>query len=421
MNEAFINYLWHNSLLRAPLVTTQGQPIYVINPGELNADAGPDFANARIKIGEEIWAGNVEIHVRASDWYKHNHADTEDYKTIILHVVHDCDVPDNALGQFPTMEIKNCYDPQLYFKYEAFMYAKTWVPCAASFSISSDIARLSMAEKCIYERIDRKASEIEKLMVFTVNNQEETFYMLLARCFGLKVNSQAFEMLARSIPLTILLKHRDQLNQLEALLFGQSGLLADDARDEYEYELKREYLFLRKKYNLVPIPSHVWKFMRLMPASFPTIRIAQFANLLHGSSHVLARVLACDTAEAIIEVLQCIASPYWDTHYQFGIPSQRSVKKPSNDFYNLLIINAIVPYLFLQGKVFDNHEHKEKAIGLLEQIAPENNALTRGWSSLGLEFKDAFNSQAFNELKTKYCNQKRCLECRIGHNILGKD
>jgi hypothetical protein len=421
MNEAFISYLWYNRLLKPPLLTIEGQAIQIISPGEPNSDAGPDFANARLKIGDELWAGNVEIHVRESDWYKHNHADVEDYKTIILHVVHDCDVLDTALGPFPTLKIKDCYDPQLYFKYEAFMYAKTWIPCAASFAMSSSIARLSMAEKCIYERIHRKASEIEKLVSFTINNQEESFYILLARCFGLKINSQAFEMLARSLPLKILLKHRNQLNQLEALLFGQSGLLANDPRDEYEYELKREYSFLRKKYNLVPIPSHLWKFMRLMPASFPTIRIAQFASLLHSTSHLLAKVLACDTAETIVEALRCVASPYWDTHYHFGVLAKEHVKKPSDDFYNLLIINAIVPYLFLQGNVFDNHELKEKAIRLLEHIAAENNAITRAWKDLGLELKDAFNSQAFNELKTKYCNQKRCLECRIGHNILGKD
>lgn len=421
MNEAFISYLWYNKLLKNHLVTTEGQLIQIISPGEPNSDAGPDFSNARLKIGEELWAGNIEIHVRASDWYKHKHSNDEDYKTIILHVVHDYDLAKNALGHFPTIEIRGCYDPQLYFKYEAFMYAKTWIPCAASFSMSSNIARLSMAEKCIYERIDRKASEIEKLVSFTINNQEESFYILLARCFGLKVNSQAFEMLARSLPLKILLKHNDQLSQLEALLFGQSGLLSNDARDEYEYELKREYSFLRKKYNLVPIQSHLWKFMRLMPASFPTLRISQFANLLHNTSNLLARILSCDSVDALAEALKCVASPYWDTHYQFGIQAKKQVKKPGKDFYNILIINAVIPYLFLRAKVFDYQELKEKAIGLLEQIAPENNSILRGWQDLGVEMRDAFNSQAYNELKTKYCNQKRCLECRIGHNILGRE
>jgi hypothetical protein len=420
MNESFISYLWYNRLFTAPLYTTDGQSISVINPGEPNTDAGPDFANARIKIGDEVWAGNVEIHVHESDWLKHNHANNQEYRTIILHVVHECDQLDNQLGPFPTVSVKDCYDPQLYFKYEAFMYAKTWIPCASSLSTSSDISRLSMAEKCIYERIDRKATEIEQIVSFTINNQEESFYILMARCFGLKVNSQAFEMLARVLPLKIILKHRDQLNQVEALLFGQSGLLADDPRDEYEFELKRTYSFLRKKYDLVPIPAHLWKFMRLMPPSFPTIRISQFAGLMHNNSHLLTKVLDCSNAQEIRAALNCSASAYWETHYQFGVQSKKSVKTPSDDFYNLLIINAVVPYLYLQGKVFDRQELKEKAIGFLYDLPAENNSITRAWNGLGIELKDAFNSQAFNEIKSKYCNQKRCLECRIGHNILGK-
>jgi hypothetical protein len=421
MNEQFISYLWRNKLLYFPLTTDQGEEVQIVTVGEHNPDAGPDFSNARIKIGNELWAGNVEIHVKASDWLRHNHIDNENYNRIILHVVYENDLKENPLpGYFPTLEIKDCFDPSLYFRYESFMYSTSWIPCATSFPRANPISVSSMAERCIIERIERKSAEIEQIIAFKLNNWEESFYIVLARSFGLKVNVQPFEMLARSLPLTLLTRHHDHLYQLEALLFGQSGLLAREPRDEYEYDLIKEYHFLQKKYGLVPLSGHIWKFMRLRPPSFPTIRIAQFADLIHHSVRLFSKIMECEHVDDIRQLLHCQASGYWDRRYQFGTVSGNTPKIPGEDFYNLLIINTVIPFLFLMGKARDNNSLKEKSIGFLEMVKPERNAITRNWERLDVQINDAFSSQAYIELKTKYCDLKRCLDCRIGHSILGR-
>ncbi len=421
MNEQFISYLWRNKLLSFPLATDQGEEVQIVTVGEHNPDAGPDFSNARIKIGNELWAGNIEIHVKASDWLRHNHLDNENYNRIILHVVYENDLKENPLpGYFPTLEIKDCFDPSLYFRYESFMYSTSWIPCASSFPRANPISVSSMAERCIIERIERKSTEIEQIIAFKLNNWEESFYIVLARSFGLKVNVQPFEMLARSLPLTLLTRHHDHLYQLEALLFGQSGLLAKEPRDEYEYDLKKEYHFLQKKYGLVPLSGHIWKFMRLRPPSFPTIRIAQFADLIHHSVRLFSKIMECEHVDDIRQLLHCQASGYWDRRYQFGTVSGNTPKIPGEDFYNLLIINTVIPFLFLMGKARDNNSLKEKSLGFLEMVNAESNAITRNWEKLDVQINDAFSSQAFIELKTRYCDLKRCLDCRIGHSILGR-
>lgn len=421
MQENFLHYLWRLGRFdQKNLQTTQGESISIIQIGEHNTDAGPDFTNARIQIGDTIWAGNVEIHVNASEWIKHKHDSDKAYNNVILHVVLEEDQPIfRASGErIPALELRKRIPKGVLAVYQKLIHNEHWIPCQHHFYEVDKFTRNMCLDRMMVERLDRKTVAIQKALELNMNSWEDTFYQRLACNFGVKVNSDPFELLAKSIPLNILSKYKNSLLQIEALLFGQSGLLEDSFEEAYPQKLQKEYLFLQQKHQLVPIRKETWKFLRLRPANFPTIRIAQFAQLIFQSAHLFSKMLVAKNVKELENMFELKLSNYWQTHYVFGKESTKRNKSLGINTIHLLIINTICPFLFLYGKMKDEDAYKEKALQLLEELAPEKNSITKKWQELGVSIENAYQSQALIELKNEYCAKKKCLECGIGNKIL---
>jgi Protein of unknown function (DUF2851) len=418
MSEDFLQHIWKFKLFNhQKLQTVAGEDLSIIKCGEHNSDAGPDFFNAKIKIGETIWAGNVEIHLRSSDWQKHRHQVNAAYDNIILHVVFENDIPlfRNSGETIPTLELKSRINLNQYQKFRQLQQSKDWVACQNQVAQVPEIVLNTWLQRILIERLEQKSQAITQTLHLLNNNWEETFYRHLARNFGQKINSDVFESLAKSLPLSVLGKHKNSLFQIEALLFGQAGMLAQNFSDEYPQQLKREYEFLQKKYKLLPLENHLWKFLRLRPANFPTIRIALFANLLYNSNGLFALITATNE---LPKFFNCVASDYWTTHYVFDKISIKREKKSGQDFASLLIINTVVPFLFVYGKHKDEEQFKERAFTWLESSTVENNSIISNWHNIGLKAKNALESQALLQLKSNYCQHKKCLHCSIGNHLL---
>lgn len=420
MNEAFLSYLWTFKLLKKRLYSTEGEEIVIKKQGVKNVDAGPDFSNALIKIGDSLWVGNVEIHVKSSDWYKHKHQNDEKYKSVILHVVHVDDLQDNTKKKLniPTLVLKENYDAYLFLKYESFMNNMNWIPCEKQFKSINRFRIYYFMSRMAIERLEYKSDKIQAQLKNNKNNLEQTFYEQLARNFGFKTNADAFEMLAKSLPINYLAKQKSNLFQIEALLFGQAGMLNQNFKDTYPNLLQKEYRFLQKKYNLQSIPTHVWKFLRLRPSNFPTIRIAQFGMLIYLSSALLSQIIETENLDQLHNYFDLSAYDYWDTHFKFDKKSIRSKKKLGAVSTKLIIINTIIPFLFVYGKLMGEDQYCQKALKFMEALDGEQNKIIRQWKKIGANTNSAFFTQALLHLKSNYCDQKRCLDCQIGHELL---
>ncbi len=420
MTEEFLHYLWKYSLINHHLVLTSGEHIVVIQPGIQNTDSGPDFFNARIKINNTIWAGNIEIHTFSSDWYQHNHQNDQAYDNIIMHVVFEDDKPVVRQNgeSIPTLELKDHFKQSLYDRYTYFMTNKNWIPCEKLIQGVDRFVMNNWIDRLMIEKLENKAAEINSHFLNNKSDWEQTFYEFLARNFGFKVNGAPFQLLAKSLPLKILAKHKSDKFQIEALLYGQAGLLQASFTDEYPNKLKKEYEFLSKKYLLKPIESHLWRFMRLRPSNFPTIRISQFADLIFNSSHLFSTILEQRNLKDLIELFNVSVSEYWKSHYVFDKTSTIRNKKMSAKTIHLLIINSIIPFLFVYGRSRNDQSMIDRALKLLDQLPGEQNAIITKWSELGLSVRSSFQSQALILLKNSYCKNKRCLNCGIGNEIL---
>jgi hypothetical protein len=423
MTEEFLLYIWQFQLYFHDLQTTEGQKLIIKNPGIRNSDAGPDFSNAMLRIGNTLWAGNVEIHIKSSDWYIHLHHNDDAYSNIILHVVyeHDRTIVDRNGTPLPTLELSGKFDVQLFNKYQYFLSNKNWVPCSKEVGLIDPITKTSWLERMLVERLERKSNEVEKILMRNKNDWELSFYQVLAGNFGFKVNEQPFQMLAVTLPLSILLKHRNNGFQVEALLMGQAGLLKRDFKDDYPQQLKTEYSFLRQKYGLVPLETHLWKFMRLRPVNFPTIRISQFAALISGHEGLFSNIIESRSVMELVDFFNISASSYWKDHYTFDVLSKASSKKLGIIAIRTIIINTIVQFMYLYGTIRDKQKYCDKAINLLLDIPAEKNTITRSWENLSIKAENALESQALLELKNKYCDLKRCLHCSIGLKLLRDD
>jgi Protein of unknown function (DUF2851) len=424
MHESFLHFAWRwRRFDGRDLVTSDGQTITIIHPGNHNTHAGPDFFNARLRIGDTEWAGNLEIHILASDWLLHRHDTDAAYDNVILHVVWENDAPLlRANGQpLPCLELKGRIPRTVLDMYQQWTDNQAWIPCAAQFHAVPDIVRLSWFDRLLVERLEQKTTEIALQFEATQQHWEATFYRVLARSFGLKVNMEPFEVLARSLPLVILTRHKTNLFQTEALIFGQAGWLETTFEEEYPNRLAKEYRFLRHKYQLEPISVSQWKFLRLRPANFPTVRLAQFAALIHQSVHLFSKIIEATSVGEIEQLFAVEVSPYWLTHYQFDRPGKLRPKLLGRDFIHLLLINTIVPCLFFYGKMRQLPDIQDKALQFLEDLPAESNALMTGWAVLGAHPHNASQSQAMLQLKTRYCDEKRCLECHIGGRLLSGD
>ena len=420
MNEAFIHYLWKYRMLNRELSTESGHPLVIIKPGEHNTNGGPDFFNARLRVGETLWAGNVEIHVRASDWYKHNHQLDKAYENTILHVVYEPDIPVkwNGSGELQTLVIKEKYPKEIYDRYQMLMKNQLWIPCANLVGQDHMIYFRHWAPSLLVERMVEKSQLIQHLWEGCDRNWEESFYRYLAINFGFRINAFPFELLSRSLPLKLLRTYWNNRFQLESLLFGQAGMLEQDFTDAYPQTLSAEYRFLQAKYRLKSIHLSMWKYLRLRPSNFPNIRLSQFAALINQSYGNLFSILESNTYPEARKCFSVNASNYWDTHFTFDKPSALIPKFLGNTSVNLLMINGVATFLFFYGQIKDSQSLREKAVYFIEQAAVEVNAEIIKWKESGFLPENAQHSQALHQLKNGYCDKKRCLECRIGNKIL---
>ena len=421
LREDFLHYVWrYKQFDFQDLKTTSGENIEVFQFGMYNTDGGPDFKNARIQIDETIWAGNVEIHIKASDWLKHEHSKNPAYNNVILHVVFEADVViNNNVGQpIPTLELNGRIPLKLKNTYLKLLHEKAWIPCANQIESVSDFTKTIWLDRLLIERLQQKTTIIAEALELNNNDWETTFYQMIARSFGLKINVEPFERLAQTLPLITLAKHKNSLFQLEALLFGQSGLLEGDFNEDYPNRLKKEYKFLSHKHNLSPLPKTIWQFLRLRPPSFPTVRMAQFAALVHQSSHLFSKVLEAENIETIEKLFEVQISDYWLTHYVFDKESKKRKKSLGKSTIQLIIINTIIPALFLYGKSKGEEKYKDKALKFLEQLPAEKNKVIDNWQSLGFKAGSAYQTQSLLQLKKHYCDKKNCLNCSIGNTIM---
>ena len=420
MNEDFLFYLWKSRLLKQGLKTTEGEDIAIIQPGSLNTDAGPDFFDARIRINNTLWAGNIEMHVNSSDWGKHGHQHDERYQNIILHVVYNDDEPVLLKnGQaIPTLILTDTFADDLFDKYRRYMKRKSWVACERHFPDVETTDIQPWISSLAHERLNAKAASIERALILQCFNWEQTLYQFLASNFGFKLNSHAFELLARSLPIQIINEHRHNLFELEALLFGQAGFLYQDYEDEYFKKLKNEYLLYRKRYSLSPIDVHLRNFLRLCPPNFPTIRIAQFAYLLGQSGNFFDLFIKSRKIDKLYKQLKTGTSVYWHTHYTFDKPSPKSRKQLGKESIQLIIINTIVPFNYVYGLIKDKPGYTKKAIEYLKSLPPEKNHVINKWKSIDADIPSAFESQAYLQLKKTRCENKQCLECKIGEQVM---
>lgn len=420
MNEDFIQYAWKTNLYKKNLITTiKGEKIEVVSPGEVNINSGPDFINSRIRISGILWAGNVEIHKKASDWYKHKHHLDKAYDNVILHVVKVSDrLVYRTNGEEIPCLIIDLAD-RLFDKYSTMINNELWVPCQNKIKNVESFVIEFCIENMIIERLEYKTSRIREQLLHTRSNTEEVFYRQIIRNFGFGLNSEPFEQLALSLPSGILIRvGRDQF-KIESFLFGQAGFLSNNScKDQYFLKLKDEYKFLKKKYSLSPIDVHQWKFLRLRPANFPTIRIAQLAGLLKNLGTIrINTILESDFAD-IEKLFDFSISDYWEYHYLFGKSSVRKDKKPGRATFENIIINTVVPFLFVHGKIYNDEKYTLKAIDFLHKCQAENNSIIRGWEKINIKAENAYVSQALLHLKKFYCNQKKCLNCKIGNYII---
>ena len=417
--EQLLHYVWKHKLFPLQhLHTPEGESIEVIDPGLPNPHAGADFFNAKIKIQGVLWVGNVEIHQRASDWYRHRHHQDTAYDSVILHVASDIDTAVTRTNgeQIPQLEL-HC-PPQLAENYEELLQTDRYPACFSLIPQLSSFLLHSWMSRLQTERFENKARQIAERLEHCGKDWETAFFITLARNFGFGVNSDTFEFWARQVPLAAVNKHRDNLFQIEAFFFGQAGLLQELPHDEYTEKLIKEYTYLQHKFQLQPSIDCHWRFLRMRPGNFPHIRIAQLACLYHRSQGMLSRLLELSTLKDLRDLLKGGTSTYWLTHYSFGTPSPSRPKTLSQSSIDLLIINTVVPFLYAYGKHKGNELLCQRASQFLEELKPENNYIVRLWKECGLEAAHAGDSQALIQLKKNYCDTKKCLYCRIGYEYL---
>jgi hypothetical protein len=419
MREEFLHYIWKYKLFKNHNLKTQNQEkLEIINQGIHNTDAGPDFFNARIKIDKTIWAGNVEIHINSSDWYKHNHQEDKAYDNVILQIVlnFDKDVYRTDGQLIPTLVIE--FENKILKNYENLIKNEYWISCQNEITQVDLFTIHNWLEKLAIERLEEKSERILKLLEQTNNSWENAFYIQLASNFGFKLNSMPFELLSKSLPLRYLAKHKNNLFQIEALLFGQAGFLEDKSGDEYFNQLQKEYTYLKKKFKLEPMEDHLWKFLRSRPGNFPSIRIAQFSKLIYSSTSLFSKILEAVTLKDLYSLFIVYPSEYWENHYVFNKESVKKRKSLGKSAVDIILINTIIPFLFIYGVLKGKPEYKTRAIEFLETMKPEKNAIIAKWNELGIGSENAFHSQALIQLKNRYCNHKKCLNCQIGNSII---
>ena len=420
--ENLLHYVWKHRLYHTEnLSTLDGVPFEIIDPGIHNTDTGPDFFNAKIKMNDKIWVGNIEIHTYSSDWYKHRHEKNKAYNSVILHVVEyvdELEIRDQNERAIPQWVMNVPGKIKENFLY--FLRNDSSIPCLGWISSIPEIYIRDWMSALLLERLERKARDLQELLEKSRFDWNEVFYTVLARNFGFGINNDAFERLAQSLPLKIILKHQDSEIQTEALLLGQAGLLDDDNNEEYFQKLQKEYLFLKKKYKLQALEKHLFKNLRIRPSNFPHIKIVQLAHIIRRRQGVFSQILEIDNPANLYPLFDTEISEYWKSHSHFGKASFARDRKMSLRTIDLLLINCLIPVLFVYGKQKDTEKYRERAFSLLEALKAEKNFITKLFARAGIKIENAADSQALIQLKREYCEKKKCIFCRIGHKLLSK-
>lgn len=423
MTESFLHYLWEYQYFhKQALQTTQGDEIQIFNPGQRNTHSGPDFFNARVKIAEMNWVGSVEIHIHSSGWLEHKHHLDAAYENVVLHVVWKDDKPvKHEDGSWlPTLELYHRVSDQLLLDYRKLLNSAEMVPCSSKFHEVNELTKLSMLDKVLVERLDTKASAVLQMLQRNNNDWEETCYQLLMKNFGFKVNNEPFLQLSQAVPYKLLLKHADQQVQLEALLFGQAGFLDEENRETYYQILRREYKLLSQKYQLSSrkLKKVQWRFLRLRPANFPTIRIAEVAALIFYRRNFFSTIVSIDSSKGLTEFFGIQQSAYWKHHYRFFKAFEEQINTLGDASIDNIVINTVTPILVAYGKSKDEQMYVDRAVRILQDMHAESNKITNQWKDLGMRMKTAFDSQAAVELYNNFCLKRRCLDCNIGVALL---
>jgi hypothetical protein len=423
LTESFLHYLWQFQYFdKKELTTTTGESISVVNAGILNTDAGPDFSQVKIKLDTIAWAGSVEIHIQSSGWYEHKHHEDAAYENVVLHVVWEDNKPVYRMDgtRLPTLQLKDRVDKNLIMSYQKLVTNGAVVPCQSAFLLIDAVIKHSMIDKAAMVRLESKSKQVLDLLKVNQGDWEETTYQLLASGFGFKINKDPFSQLAKALPYKIIRKHRTKIEQTEALLFGQAGFLVTKSKDEYLSQLYHEFGFLSNKYKLNQTQLHPsqWKFLRLRPANFPSIRLAQFAALLASCENIFSAIIEFDNYKELESLFQVQASAYWKTHYRFGKTSASVVPALGIDSRDILLINTVIPLLIAYGQSRDEWSYIDRAVQFLQQISAEKNKITRIWQQLGYTSANAFETQGLIELYNNFCQRRACLNCAIGAAIL---
>ncbi|NQX86843.1 MAG: DUF2851 family protein [Flavobacteriaceae bacterium] len=424
MQEAFLHYLWkHKKLWKDTLVSTQGLPITILNVGQHNHNSGPDFFNAHIRIGEQLWAGTVEIHVNSSDWYLHNHETDVAYDNVILHVVWEEDVEvfraNNTV--IPTLEIQHKVSQELLEYYQNLFAQKSrWINCETDISTIDEFLKKNWLERLYFERLERKSKVIENLLVTSKNDWEAVLFKMLAKNFGLKVNGDAFLSIANSFEFSLLRKQQTSLLGIEALLLGQAKLLEIALEQGYYITLQNEYKFLKQKFKLSDKGIIKPSFFRLRPSNFPTVRLAQLAKLYFKEAHLFSKLINANTIDEISQLFEIELHAFWNTHYSFAKESRAKVKRLTPTFINLIIINTIVPLKYSYAK-YSKTIIYDTLLDLMSKLKSEKNSIVSKFADLQLVSNSAIDSQGLIQLKTEYCEKNKCLQCAIGSALLNRN
>lgn len=417
--EQLLHYVWkHKIFPLKELKTTTGQQVEVIDTGLANTDAGPDFFNAKLKLDGVLWIGNIEIHERSSDWFKHGHHADAGYNSVILHIASEIDTEISRSNGERIPQIQLICPEAVRTNYKELLETDSYPPCYRIIPSLPPFTAHSWMTDLQMERFEQKATLLNERLKRCQGNWEDAFFITLARNFGFGLNGDAFETWAHRLPFRAVDKHRNDLFQIEAIFFGQAGILEDSDGDGYYLRLKKEYTYLQHKFGLIPMDASLWRFLRLRPANFPHIRIAQLACLYHRAYGLLSRIMETETLQGVRDILKGGTSEYWLTHYTFGGSSPSRPKTLSNTSLDLLIINTVVTFLYAYGLHKGNRVLCARAGSFLEELKAENNYITRMWEQCGMKASNAADSQALIQLKKEYCDKKKCLYCRIGYEYL---
>ena len=422
MKEDFLHYLWKFKKFDiSSLKTSNGEDITIVNVGQYLQLAGPDFFNAQITIGNQKWAGNVEIHIKSSDWYVHHHERDEAYDSVILHVVweHDTEVFRKNNTEIPVLELKNYVSKETLEKYQSLLTPKSWIYCEKQLEAINEFTVNNWKERLFFERLERKSINIQELLVQTNQDWEAVLFCLLAKNFGLNTNGELFLKIAQSIPFSVFRKESFELENIEALLFGKAGLLNIEKEDRYFKNLLTRFNYLEHKFQLEQSVFEPVQFFKHRPDNFPTIRLSQLANVYHSQHNLFSKVINANSIESIYDFFRVSVSNYWQNHYQFDKESPKKNKMLSKSFIDLIVINTIIPIQFAYAKS-QGKEISEDLIRLMQNVAPESNTIIQKFSSFGVKSKNAFDTQSLLQLKNEYCNKSKCLDCAIGMELLKK-